>query len=137
MKFNGIDYKQCNNRKQSKSRKKYGKYVVLLPCVFPSRCRQCFQLLTFDIGYGDVGYPVVLQVSMQDTVCACCGGWGVWRTKTQEKSFWRILSISSFSNTSSLSVLSELLQTFYRASAFEESPYVHTDNGFHLQLPAD
>lgn len=26
------------------------------------RCRQCFQLLTFDIGYGDLGYPVVLQV---------------------------------------------------------------------------
>lgn len=95
MKFNGIDYKQCNNRKQSKSRKKYGKYVVLLPCVFSSRCRQCFQLLTFDIGYGDVGYPIVLQVSMQDTVCVCCGGWGVWRTKTQEKSFWRIPSISS------------------------------------------
>lgn len=38
-----------------------------------------------------------------------------------------------FSNTSSRSVLSELLQMFYRAGAFEESPYVQTDNGFHLQ----
>lgn len=131
MKFNGFNYKQCNNRKQSKSRKKIWKYVVLLLCVFSSRCRQCFQLLTFDIGYGDVGYPVVLQVSMQDKVCGCCrGGGGLEDLLKDTVNFL-------FSNTSSLLILSELLQTFCRASAFEEGPYAHTDSGFHLQLPVD
>lgn len=87
--------------------------------------------MTFDIGYGDVGYPVVLQVSMQDKVCGCCrGGGGLEDLLKDTVNFL-------FSNTSSLLICSELLQTFCRASAFEENPYVHTDGGFHLQLPVD
>lgn len=39
-------------------------YIYVTFC-FYFRCRLCFQLLTFDIGYGNFRSPVVMQVSVQ------------------------------------------------------------------------
>lgn len=64
-KFNGVNYQQHYPSPVSVAQTMMSRLL----CFFPSRCRQCFQLLTFDIGYGDSGYPVVLQVSRQDEVC--------------------------------------------------------------------
>lgn len=43
------------------------KNISVSPCVcvcFFFRCRSCFQLLTFDIGYNSLKYQVILQVSL-------------------------------------------------------------------------
>ncbi|CAO2602690.1 Cadherin-like and PC-esterase domain-containing protein 1 [Lemmus lemmus] len=85
------------------------------------RCRQCFQLLTFDIGYGDFGYPVVLQVhehlKFQDDK----------NFNLEDQNMEKILLKDTvnflFSNTSSLPLFSELLQRLDRASAFEDGNY--------------
>lgn len=85
------------------------------------RCRQCFQLLTFDIGYGDVGYPVVLQVhehlKFQDDENFSL------KDQNTEKILWKDTFNFLFSNTSSLPLFSELLQRFHRAGAFEDGNY--------------
>ncbi|XP_028728840.1 cadherin-like and PC-esterase domain-containing protein 1 isoform X2 [Peromyscus leucopus] len=85
------------------------------------RCRQCFQLLTFDIGYGDLGNPVVLQVhehlKFQDDE----------KFNLEDQNTEKILLKDTFnflfSNTSSLSVFSEIMQKLYRASVFEDGNY--------------
>lgn len=85
------------------------------------RCRQCFQLLTFDIGYGDVGYPVVLQVhehlKFQDDEDFNL------KDQNTEKILLKDTFNFLFSNTSSLLLFSELLQRFHRAGAFEDGNY--------------
>ncbi|XP_041531375.1 cadherin-like and PC-esterase domain-containing protein 1 isoform X2 [Microtus oregoni] len=85
------------------------------------RCRQCFQLLTFDIGYGDVGYPVVLQVhehlKFQDDENFNL------KDQNTEKILLKDTFNFLFSNTSSLPLFSELLQRFHRAGAFEDGNY--------------
>lgn len=85
------------------------------------RCRQCFQLLTFDIGYGDVGYPVVLQVhehlKFQDDEDFNL------KDQNTEKILLKDTFNFLFSNTSSLPLFSELLQRFHRAGAFEDGNY--------------
>ncbi|XP_057632713.1 cadherin-like and PC-esterase domain-containing protein 1 isoform X2 [Chionomys nivalis] len=85
------------------------------------RCRQCFQLLTFDIGYGDVGYPVVLQVhehlNFQDDENFNL------KDQNTEKVLLKDTFNFLFSNTSSLPLFSELLQRFHRAAAFEDGNY--------------
>ncbi|XP_051007833.1 cadherin-like and PC-esterase domain-containing protein 1 [Acomys russatus] len=85
------------------------------------RCRQCFQLLTFDIGYGDLGYPVVLQVNEH--------------FKFQEDANFSLEDQNSeqiilndtfnflFSNASSLSIFSEILQRTYRPGTFQDGNY--------------
>ncbi|XP_005363827.1 cadherin-like and PC-esterase domain-containing protein 1 [Microtus ochrogaster] len=85
------------------------------------RCRQCFQLLTFDIGYGDVGYPVVLQVhehlKFQDDENFNL------KDQNTEKILLKDTFNFLFSNTSSLPLFSELLQRFHKAGAFEDGNY--------------
>ncbi|KAM7325465.1 hypothetical protein ACRRTK_015718 [Alexandromys fortis] len=85
------------------------------------RCRQCFQLLTFDIGYGDVGYPIVLQVhehlKFQDDENFNL------KDQNTEKILLEDTFNFLFSNTSSLPLFSELLQRFHRAGAFEDGNY--------------
>ncbi|KAK7808166.1 hypothetical protein U0070_023542, partial [Myodes glareolus] len=85
------------------------------------RCRQCFQLLTFDIGFGDAGYPVVLQVhehlKFQDDENFNL------KDQNTEKILWKDTFNFLFSNTSSLPLFSELLQRFHRAGAFEDGNY--------------
>ncbi|XP_051031693.1 cadherin-like and PC-esterase domain-containing protein 1 [Phodopus roborovskii] len=83
-----------------------------------NRCRQCFQLLTFDIGYGDLGYPVVLQVhehlKVRDDE----------NFNLEDQNTEKILLKDTFnflfSNTSSLSLLSELLKRLYREGELED-----------------
>lgn len=85
------------------------------------RCTQCFQLLTFDIGYGDVGYPVVLQVhehlKFQDDENFNL------KDQNTEKILLKDTFNFLFSNTSPLPLFSELLQRFHRAGAFEDGNY--------------
>lgn len=85
------------------------------------RCTQCFQLLTFDIGYGDVGYPVVLQVhehlKFQDDENFNL------KDQNTEKILLKDTFNFLFSNTSPLPLFSELLQRFQRADAFEDGNY--------------
>ncbi|XP_075809608.1 cadherin-like and PC-esterase domain-containing protein 1 isoform X2 [Microtus pennsylvanicus] len=85
------------------------------------RCRQCFQLFTFDIGYGDVGYPVVLQVhehlKFQDDENFNL------KDQNTEKILLKDTFNFLFSNTSSLPLFSELLQRFHRAGMFENGNY--------------
>lgn len=95
----------------------FGEASTLGPKTF-HRCRQCFQLLTFDIGYGDVGYPVVLQVhehlKFQDDENFNL------KDQNTEKVILKDTFNFLFSNTSSLPLFSELLQRFHRAVAFED-----------------
>lgn len=92
------------------------------------RCRQCFQLLTFDVGYGDSGYPVVLQVhehlKFHDDE----------NLHVEDQNTERILLRDTFdflfSNASSLSMVSEMLQRPERAGAPVVSPHLNTDKWF-------
>lgn len=85
------------------------------------RCRQCFQLLTFDIGYGDSGHPVVLQVHEHLKV-RDDENFNLEDQKT-EKILLKDTFSFLFSNTSSLSLLSEQLQRLYREGVLEDGNY--------------
>lgn len=84
------------------------------------RCRQCFQLLTFDIGYGDLGYPVVLQVhehfNFQDDE----------NLDLEDQNIEEFLVKDTFdflfSNASSLSSFSEIFQRLSGAFQGENYP---------------
>ncbi|XP_058153260.1 cadherin-like and PC-esterase domain-containing protein 1 isoform X3 [Dasypus novemcinctus] len=85
------------------------------------RCRLCFQLLTFDIGYGSFRYPVVLQVhehlKVQDD-----DNMDFEDQNTEEfllKDTFNFL----FSNESSLSIFSKMFQRFYRSGVFKDENY--------------
>ncbi|KAK2494616.1 hypothetical protein MC885_015908 [Smutsia gigantea] len=85
------------------------------------RCRLCFQLLTFDIGYGGFGYPVVLQVhehlNFQND-----GNMDFEDQNTKEfllKDTFNFL----FSNESSLSMFSEIVQEIHRSGVFKGENY--------------
>lgn len=86
-----------------------------------NRCRQCFQLLTFDVGYGDLGYPVVLQVhehlKFHDDE----------NFNVEDQNTERILLRDTFdflfSNASSFSMVSEMLQRPEKAGAFMDGNY--------------
>ncbi|XP_045420487.1 cadherin-like and PC-esterase domain-containing protein 1 isoform X1 [Lemur catta] len=82
-----------------------------------NRCRLCFQLLTFDIGYGSFRYPVVLQVhehlNFQDN-----DNMDFEDQNTEEfllKDTFNFL----FSNELSLSGFSEIFQRLYRSDVFK------------------
>lgn len=85
------------------------------------RCIQCFQLLTFDIGYGDLGYPVVLQVhehfKFQDDE----------NFNLEDQNTEQIILNDTFnflfSKAPSLSIFSEILQRTYRPGTFEDGNY--------------
>ncbi|XP_048641995.1 cadherin-like and PC-esterase domain-containing protein 1 isoform X2 [Marmota marmota marmota] len=81
------------------------------------RCRLCFQLLTFDIGYDSLRYPIVLQVhehlNFQDD-----DNMDFEDQNTEEfllKDTFNFL----FSNDSSLSLFSEIFQRLYRSGVFK------------------
>ncbi|GAB1290587.1 Cadherin-like and PC-esterase domain-containing 1 [Apodemus speciosus] len=90
---------------------------------FPQRerCRQCFQLLTFDIGYGDSGYPVVLQVH-EHLHFHDDENFNV-EDQTTERILLRDTFDFLFSNGSSLSTVSEMLPSPDRAGAFLDGNY--------------
>ena len=52
-------------------------FLFIVTLCFYFRCRLCFQLLTFDIGFGSVRSPVVLQVSMPECSRSFPFGWSV------------------------------------------------------------
>ncbi|XP_036912416.1 cadherin-like and PC-esterase domain-containing protein 1 [Sturnira hondurensis] len=86
-----------------------------------NRCRLCFQLLTFDVGYGSVRSPVVLQVhehlKFQDDDYM-----GLEDQNAEEfllKDTFNFL----FSNESSLSTFSEIFQRLYRLGIFKDENY--------------
>nr|AWX59481.1 CPED1 [Mus musculus] len=86
-----------------------------------NRCIQCFQLLTFDVGYGDSGYPVVLQVHEHlhfhddENFSA--------EDQNAENIILRDTFDFLFSNASSLSMVSEMLQRRDSAGAFVDGNY--------------
>ncbi|KAJ8783069.1 hypothetical protein J1605_009677 [Eschrichtius robustus] len=92
---------------------------TLGPKVF-HRCRLCFQLLTFDMGYGSVRSPVVLQVhehlNFQDDD----------NMDFEDQNTEEFLLKDTFnfllSNESSLSIFSEIFQRLYRSGIFKLFP---------------
>ncbi|XP_023368993.1 cadherin-like and PC-esterase domain-containing protein 1 [Otolemur garnettii] len=78
-----------------------------------NRCRSCFQLLTFDIGYGSFTYPVVLQVHehlhFQDNNNM------EFEDQNVEEFLLKDTFSFLFSNESSLSVFSEIFQRLFRS----------------------
>uniref|UniRef100_A0A8C6RMR5 Cadherin-like and PC-esterase domain containing 1 n=2 Tax=Nannospalax galili TaxID=1026970 RepID=A0A8C6RMR5_NANGA len=85
------------------------------------RCRLCFQLLTFDIGYGDLGQPVILQVhehlKFQDNDHLDL------EDQNTEEFLLKDTFDFLFSNASSLSIFSEILQRLDRSGVFEDGNY--------------
>ncbi|XP_014640827.1 PREDICTED: cadherin-like and PC-esterase domain-containing protein 1 [Ceratotherium simum simum] len=93
---------------------------TLGPKVF-NRCRLCFQLLTFDIGYGNFRYPVVLQVHehlrFQDDDNVD------FEDQNTEEFLLKDTFNFLFSNESSLSIFSEIFQRLYRSGVFKGENY--------------
>ncbi|XP_057360688.1 cadherin-like and PC-esterase domain-containing protein 1 isoform X2 [Manis pentadactyla] len=85
------------------------------------RCRLCFQLLTFDIGYGGFGYPIVLQVhehlNFQND-----DNMDFEDQNTKEFLLKDTFSFL-FSNESSFSMFSEIVQELHRSGVFKGENY--------------
>ncbi|EAW83553.1 cadherin like and PC-esterase domain containing 1 [Homo sapiens] len=85
------------------------------------RCRFCFQLLTFDIGYGSFMYPVVLQVhehlNFQDYDNMD------FEDQNTEEFLLNDTFNFLFPNESSLSIFSEIFQRLYRSDVFKGENY--------------
>uniref|UniRef100_A0A8C0WSA0 Cadherin-like beta-sandwich-like domain-containing protein n=1 Tax=Castor canadensis TaxID=51338 RepID=A0A8C0WSA0_CASCN len=85
------------------------------------RCRLCFQLLTFDIGYGSFRNPTVLQVHehfhFQDD------GNMDFEDQTMEEFLVKDTFNFLFSNESSLSLFSEIFQRLYRSGVLKGENY--------------
>ncbi|XP_054255433.1 cadherin-like and PC-esterase domain-containing protein 1 [Indicator indicator] len=96
-----------------------------------NRCRQCFQMLTFDIGYSTSIHPVVLQVhenfDFQDKD----------ESNTQDQTFREFLFEDTFkfllANESSTSSLIEALQKIYGSAVSKDGTY-HREDGQCLSL---
>ncbi|NXH13111.1 CPED1 protein, partial [Bucco capensis] len=90
-----------------------------------NQCSQCFQMLTFDIGFSTSVYPVVLKVHenfhFQDED----------ESSTQDQTFKEFLFEDTFkfllSNESSTSSFSEALQKVYRSTVSKEGTYYRED----------
>lgn len=86
-----------------------------------NRCRLCFQLLTFDIGYGNFRYPVVLQVhehlNFQDDDNMD------FEDQNSEEFLLKDTFNFLFSNESSLSIFSEIFQRLYKSGVFKGENY--------------
>lgn len=82
-----------------------------------NRCRSCFQLVTFDIGYSRSRHPVVLQVHdylhVQDHASVD------FEDQNMEETLLRDTFDFLFSNESSLSVFPEIFQKLYRSGVFK------------------
>uniref|UniRef100_G3SVX7 Cadherin like and PC-esterase domain containing 1 n=1 Tax=Loxodonta africana TaxID=9785 RepID=G3SVX7_LOXAF len=98
----------------------FGEISTLGPKAF-DRCRLCFQLLTFDIGYGRFRYPVVLQVhehlNFQNDDNMDFEG------QNTEEFLLRDTLNFLLSNESSFSVFSEIFQRLYRSGIFKGENY--------------
>ncbi|XP_007525068.1 cadherin-like and PC-esterase domain-containing protein 1 [Erinaceus europaeus] len=85
-----------------------------------SRCRTCFQLLTFDIAYGHFKYPVVLQVHehlyVQDYSME-------FEDQSTEEFLLKDTYTFLFSNASSFSMLFEIFQRLYRSGVIKGKNY--------------
>ncbi|XP_075580129.1 cadherin-like and PC-esterase domain-containing protein 1 [Pelecanus crispus] len=90
-----------------------------------SQCRQCFQMLTFDIGFGTSIYPVVLEVhenfDFQDED----------ESNIQDQTFKEFLFEDTFkfllSNESSTSSFTEALQKIYGSAVSKDGNYHKED----------
>ncbi|XP_053782498.1 cadherin-like and PC-esterase domain-containing protein 1 isoform X2 [Desmodus rotundus] len=86
-----------------------------------NRCRLCFQLLTFDIGYGGVRSPVVLQVhehlKFQDD------DYMDLEDQNTEEFLLKDTFNFLFSNESSLSIFSKIFQRLYKLGVFKGENY--------------
>ncbi|XP_006859424.1 PREDICTED: cadherin-like and PC-esterase domain-containing protein 1 [Chrysochloris asiatica] len=86
-----------------------------------NRCRLCFQLLTFDIGYGSFRHPVVLQVHEHlnfqnaDNVD--------FEDQNTEEFLLRDTFNFLLSNESSFPIFYEIFQRFYRLGVFKGENY--------------
>ncbi|XP_061270515.1 cadherin-like and PC-esterase domain-containing protein 1 isoform X1 [Bos javanicus] len=93
---------------------------TLGPKIF-QRCRLCFQLLTFDIGYGSVRSPVVLQVhehlNFQDDDDMA------FEDQNIEEFLLKDTFNFLLSNDSSLSIFSEIFQRLYRSAVVKGENY--------------
>ncbi|XP_017902475.1 PREDICTED: cadherin-like and PC-esterase domain-containing protein 1 isoform X4 [Capra hircus] len=93
---------------------------TLGPKIF-QRCRLCFQLLTFDIGYGSVRSPVVLQVhehlNFQDDDDMD------FEDQNTEELLLKDTFSFLLSNDSSLSIFSEIFQRLYRSAVVKGENY--------------
>ncbi|XP_049497689.1 cadherin-like and PC-esterase domain-containing protein 1 isoform X1 [Panthera uncia] len=91
-----------------------------------NRCRLCFQLLTFDIGYYNFRYPVVLQVhehlNFQD------GDNTDFEDQNTEESLLQDTFNFLFSNESSLPMFSEIFQGLYISGVFKGENYQKEPN---------
>ncbi|KAM9216742.1 cadherin-like and PC-esterase domain-containing protein 1 isoform 2-T2 [Dugong dugon] len=98
----------------------FGETSTLGPKAF-NRCRLCFQLLTFDIGYGSFRYPVVLQVhehlnfQNDDNMD--------FEDQNTEEFLLRDTFNFLFSNESTFSMFSEIFQRLYRSGVFKGENY--------------
>uniref|UniRef100_A0A8I5NM78 Cadherin like and PC-esterase domain containing 1 n=1 Tax=Papio anubis TaxID=9555 RepID=A0A8I5NM78_PAPAN len=85
------------------------------------RCRFCFQLLTFDIGYGSFMHPVVLQVHehlhFQDNDNMD------FEDQNTEEFLLNDTFNFLFPNESSLSIFSEIFQRLYRSDVLKGENY--------------
>uniref|UniRef100_A0A8C9JKW0 Cadherin like and PC-esterase domain containing 1 n=1 Tax=Panthera tigris altaica TaxID=74533 RepID=A0A8C9JKW0_PANTA len=91
-----------------------------------NRCRLCFQLLTFDIGYYNFRYPVVLQVhehlNFQDDDNTD------FEDQNTEESLLQDTFNFLFSNESSLPMFSEIFQGLYISGVFKGENYQKEPN---------
>ncbi|XP_034876889.1 cadherin-like and PC-esterase domain-containing protein 1 isoform X2 [Mirounga leonina] len=91
-----------------------------------NRCRLCFQLFTFDIGYYSFGYPVVLQVhehlNFQDDDNMD------FEDQNTEEFLLQDTFNFLFSNESSLPMFSEIFQGLYRSGVFKGENYQKEQN---------
>lgn len=85
------------------------------------RCRSCFQLLTFDIGYNSLKYQVILQVHEHLNVQHDDNMY--FEDQSTEEFLLKDTYNFFFSNKSSLSMLSEIFQRLYRSSIFKGENY--------------
>ncbi|XP_062954792.1 cadherin-like and PC-esterase domain-containing protein 1 isoform X3 [Cynocephalus volans] len=93
---------------------------ILGPKTF-DRCRSCFQLLTFEIGYSSFRHPVVLQVhehlNFQDDDNMDS------EDQNTEEFLLKDTFDFLFSNESSLSVFTEIFQRLYRSDVLKGENY--------------
>ncbi|XP_040328072.1 cadherin-like and PC-esterase domain-containing protein 1 isoform X4 [Herpailurus yagouaroundi] len=91
-----------------------------------NRCRLCFQLLTFDIGYYNFRYPVVLQVhehlNFQDSDNMD------FEDQNTEEFLLQDTFNFLFSNESSLAMFSEIFQGLYISGVFKGENYQKEPN---------
>ncbi|XP_006192751.2 cadherin-like and PC-esterase domain-containing protein 1 isoform X1 [Camelus ferus] len=98
----------------------FSETAALGPKAF-DRCRLCFQLLTFDIGYGSFRSPVVLKVHEHlnfhddDDID--------FEDQNTEELLLKDTFNFLLSNESSLSIFSEIFQRLYRSGVFKGENY--------------